>query len=142
MGKLGEKTMTYLFDQVFQDFITSIGSQKTVFPFYNIVSTDEKHFELQLALAGYKMEDVQINLEGDQLIVYSNGANDKDVRYAYKGFTTKPFMRKFVLNSDVVVNGAELQDGILRILMERVVPERSKVRTIEINKPIKTILHG
>ena len=134
--------MPYLFDQVFQDFITTIGTQKSVFPFYNIVSTDETHFELQLALAGYKMSDVQISLDGDQLIVHSNGANDKGVQYAYKGFTTKPFLRKFVLNSDVVVNGAELQDGILRILMERVVPERSKVRTIEINKPTKTILNG
>ena len=135
--------MSYIFDQVFQDFITSIGHQKNAFPFYNIVAIDDVKFELHLALAGYSMDDIQISLEGEHLHIQSQrGVNDRTVKYLCKGFATKPFARKFILNSDVIVKSADFQDGILSIKMERVMPEQTKIRTIEINKPIKTILHG
>ena len=132
--------MSYIFDQMFRDLLANTNS-RDAFPFYNVVRTSETKFEVHLALAGYKMDDIQLTVEGDNLIVKSTGINDRDVDYIHKGFTTRPFMRKFIISHDVIINGAELEDGVLRISMERQIPEKMKVKQIQINKPKTMILN-
>ncbi len=125
---------------MFRDLLANANS-RDAFPFYNVLRTGETKFEVHLALAGYKMDDIQLTVEGDNLIVKSTGINDRDVDYIHKGFTTRPFMRKFIISHDVIINGAELEDGVLRISMERQIPEKMKVKQIQINKPKTMILN-
>jgi molecular chaperone IbpA len=132
--------MSYIFDQMFRDLLANTNS-RDAFPFYNVVRTGETTFEVHLALAGYKMDDIQLTAEGDHLIVKSSGINDRTVDYIHKGFTTRPFMRKFIVSHDVIINGAELEDGVLRISMERQIPEKMKIKQIQINKPKTMILN-
>jgi molecular chaperone IbpA len=132
--------MSFIFDQMFRDLLIN-NTSREAFPFYNVVRTGEATFEVHLALAGYKMQDIQLTVEGDNLIVKSDGINDRDVDYIRKGFTTRPFLRKFIVSQDVIINGAELEDGVLRICMERQIPEKLKVKQIQINKPKTMILN-
>ena len=128
--------MSIIFDQMFRDLLANTNARDT-FPFYNVLRTGETTFEVHLALAGYKMEDIQLTVEGDELVVKSEGINDREVHYIRKGFTTRPFMRKFVVSQDVVINGADLEDGVLRISMERQIPEKMKIKHIQIGKKDK-----
>jgi HSP20 family molecular chaperone IbpA len=135
-----ELAMNYIFDQVARDMAAFTNKQS--FPHYNIVKIHESCMEIQIALAGYKMGDIKIEQQGENLSISSNGVNDKDVEYYHKGFTTKPFVRTFLLNNEVEVKGADFQGGILTIFLDRIIPEKMKVRTIPIGKQNQQILNG
>jgi len=132
-----------MFDQVYHNFFDIIGEQfkeRAAFPFYNIIKTSDTQFEVQIALSGYTMDDIKITLEGDHLIISSVGLDDNSVEYVHKGFTTKSFARSFVLNNDVVIDGANFNNGVLVISMSRMIPEQAKVKNIPINN--RTQLNG
>ena len=132
--------MNYIFDQVAREMANI--SAKQAFPHYNIVKVDDSRMEIRVALAGYKMEDIEIKQQGENLSIGSRGVNDQKVEYYHKGFTTKPFVRTFLLNNEVEVKSADFQDGILTISLDRVIPERMKVRTIPIGQQKQQILNG
>jgi len=132
--------MNYIFDQVAREMANI--SAKQAFPHYNIVKVDDTRMEIRIALAGYKMEEIEIKQQGDNLSISSQGVNDRKVEYYHKGFTTKPFVRTFLLNNEVEVKGADFQDGILTILLDRVIPEKMRVRTIPIGQQKQQILNG
>ena len=132
--------MNYIFDQVAREMANI--SAKQAFPHYNIVKVDDTSMEIRIALAGYKMEDIEIKQQGENLSIGSRGANDQKVEYYHKGFTTKPFVRTFQLNNEVEVKGADFQDGVLTIFLDRVVPEKMRIRTIPIGQQKQQILNG
>ena len=102
---------------------------------YNIQRTDDYKYEIEMALAGFDKKDLEIKFEDGCLTVKSVKDKDKgatDDYTIYKGISQRNFTRKFTLADEVVVNGAKLENGMLTIELERIVPEEKKAKTIDI----------
>lgn len=112
------------------------------YPPYNIVKTDEHSYELQLAIAGFKYEDLEITLEDGKLNIIGNKYEEDTTEYLHKGISARNFTRTFTLMDTIVVNGADISDGILTIKLENVIPEEKKPRKIEINRTEPELLNG
>jgi len=122
--------------------LSSAVQNQTNYPPYNIIKTDENSYTLELAVAGFKREDLEITLEDGSLKITGNQTQDEDSTYIHKGISTRNFVRTFTLMDTIVVNGADLNDGILNINLENVIPEEKKPRTIEINRTEPELLNG
>lgn len=110
-------------------------AESTGYPPYNIQKTEDFKYEIEMALAGFEKKDLEIIFEDGCLTVKSVKDKEKgatDDYTIYKGISQRNFTRKFTLADEVVVNGAELKNGMLRIELERIVPEEKKPRTIEV----------
>lgn len=102
------------------------------FPPVNVIKTDEYNFVIELALAGYKKDEIDITTEKNSLKVSGKKESDDDRTYLAKGIAGRRFSRQFVLSDTVVVKEADLSDGILTIKLENVIPEEQKSRKITI----------
>lgn len=104
----------------------------TGYPPYNIYKVDDTHTSIEIAVAGFGEEDLDIVVEDKQLTVKGSKKEVPDVEYAHQGLATRDFTRTFGLGEDVVVAGAELKNGLLTIALERVVPEHKLPKKIAI----------
>ena len=114
-----------------------VTSTASAFPPVNIVKTGEYTFVVELAVAGYKLDEIDITAEKNSLKVSGKKSETDDRQYLAKGIAGRHFSRQFVLSDTVVVRGAELADGILSISLENVIPEEAKPRKIAISNPVK-----
>jgi len=117
-----------------------VNNNNTAFPPVNVVRTDDYNYVVELAVAGYKEEEIEITAEKNTLTI-SGKKSEKDERnYLVKGIAGRSFSRTFVLADTVVVGDASLVDGILSVQLENVIPETQKLRKITINneKVVKT----
>ena len=114
-----------------------VTSTASAFPPVNIVKTGEYTFVVELAVAGYKLDEIDIIAEKNSLKVTGKKTETDDRQYLTKGIAGRSFSRQFVLSDTVVVRGAELTDGILSIQLENVIPEEQKPRKIAISNPVK-----
>jgi len=105
---------------------------QTAFPPVNVVKKDEYNFILELAVAGYKQDEIEITSERNSLKVTGKKAETDERIYITKGIAGRKFSRQFVLSDTIVVRDAALADGILSIELENVIPEEQKPRKIEI----------
>ena len=124
------------FDRLF-DYVTHQAESTGGYPPYNIQKTEDYKFEIQMALAGFSKKDIEIEVAEGVLTVKSmKDKHDTDStgehKSLYKGISQRNFTRKFTLADDIVVNGAELKDGMLTISLERIVPEEKKPQLITI----------
>ena len=104
------------------------------YPPYNIKKIDENKYTIEMAVAGFGKQNLDIELKEDVLtITGSHDATDAD--YIYQGIANRAFTRKFTLADTVVVKNAELVNGLLKIMLERFVPEEKKAKRIEIFDP-------
>ena len=102
------------------------------YPPFNIKKTAENEYVIEMAVAGFGKSDINIETEGDKLVVKGNAENDEaDVDTLYQGLALRPFTRMFTLNDSVEVQNAEMINGLLRITLERLIPE-SQRKTIEV----------
>jgi HSP20 family molecular chaperone IbpA len=109
-------------------------TSKTGFPFWNLVKDSETAFTLSLALAGYKVSDITVELDGSTLRIFSEGCKDKvEKEYLTRGYSIKSFDRTFTLHDSMVVKNVTMNDGILVLNLERIVPEKLKPQKIQIN---------
>jgi molecular chaperone IbpA len=104
----------------------------TAFPPVNIIKKDEYNFVIELAVAGYKQDEIEITAERNSLKVTGKKAEETERNYLVKGIAGRKFARQFVLSDTVVVRDAALADGILSIELENVIPEEQKPRKIAI----------
>jgi len=122
------------FERMFEDDFTSFSAP--TFPFYNIVKQGKNKYDIELALAGYSKDDIEVNLEDGVLTIKSKKEDTKedtkDGEILHKGIAKRYFSKAFTIADDVEVKGAELKDGLLRVSLERIVPESKKPRTIDI----------
>jgi len=122
------------FERMFDDDFTSFSAP--TFPFYNIVKQGKNKYDIELALAGYSKDDIEVNLEDGVLTIKSKKEDTKedtkDGEILHKGIAKRYFSKAFTIADDVEVKGAELKDGLLRVSLERIVPESKKPRTIDI----------
>jgi molecular chaperone IbpA len=106
----------------------------TGYPPYNIERTDENAYRIEIAVAGFKSEDLAIEVKENLLTVQGRKvANDEAKRYLHRGLAERNFERRFQLADYVVVSEANLADGLLSISLKRELPEALKPRTIQIS---------
>jgi molecular chaperone IbpA len=104
------------------------------YPPYNIKKIDDEHFVIEMAVAGFGKTELDVELkEGELTITGSHEAEEND--YIYQGIANRAFTRKFTLADTVVVKNAELVNGMLKIALERFVPEEKKPKKIDIMDP-------
>jgi len=127
-------TSTLGFDHVFAtlDNAAHILTSASSFPPVNIIKTGEYTFNVELAVAGYKRDEIEITSEKNSLKVTGKKTEKDDREYLTKGIAGRTFSRQFVLSDTVVVRDANLADGILSIELENVIPDDQKPRKIEI----------
>ena len=122
------------FDTLFEDLERihqSARSGNDNYPPHNVVKIDEEKFLIELAVAGFKESDIELELKDGILKV--KGEVDKDAReYAYKGISSRKFEKSFRLSEFVVIDGANLKNGILVVNARVEVPEERRPRKIEI----------
>jgi molecular chaperone IbpA len=124
------------FDQLFNELDrTFANSVNTGYPPYNIVKVDEDNFQIELAVAGFSMDELVITLDKDQLIIegHPNEHEDDVPSYLHKGIANRTFLRTFKIAEHVEVKDASLELGILKITLERNVPEELQPKKIAIN---------
>jgi len=102
------------------------------YPPYNVRKTDENTYVIEMAVAGFGESEIEITLDGNTLIV-NGSANQSDDNVIYRGLALRDFCQPFTLDDQVVVNNAEMINGLLKIWLERVIPESKKPKKIEIN---------
>ena len=123
------------FENIFDHFNLHLDTQRTVnYPPYNINKLDDLNWNIEMALAGFGKKDIDISTANSQLTIKSVVDKNKDetVGTIHKGISKRQFTRTFTLADDVVVNDAELKDGMLVVNLEKIVPEEKKPKTIKI----------
>ena len=125
------------FDDVFNHFESMFDYDMvnvSNYPPYNIVKTGDNKYDVELALAGFNKKDINVSVENGMLTIESkeDKSKDKDSEVIHKGISKRYFKKSFTISDDVEVKGAELKDGMLRVSMEKIIPEAKKLRTIDI----------
>ncbi len=129
------------FDDMFDQFENMLGNGamtlQSNYPPYNIRKTGKDNYAIEVALAGFSKNDVEVEFEDNLLTVKTkqfNKSEDKsmDSEIIHKGISQRQFARSFTIADDVKVSGAELKDGLLTISCERIVPEHKKKKLIQI----------
>ena len=129
------------FDDMFDQFESMLGNgnltMQSNYPPYNIRKTGKDNYSIEVALAGFNKKDVEVEFEDNLLTVRTKQVNkseekSEDGKILHKGISQRQFARSFTIADDVMVNGAELKDGLLTIDCERILPDHKKKRFIEI----------
>jgi molecular chaperone IbpA len=111
----------------------AVHESTTNYPPYNLIKESETEFRLELALAGYKKEDIEVSTEWNKLSVEAKKAETSDVgEYLHNGLAKRAFTRTWTLSDDVEVTDVNLEDGLLVIKLNRVIPDHQKRKVYEI----------
>ena len=106
-------------------------SKAQSFPFYNVVKYGNSEYGIELGLAGFNKKNVKVQYKGGVLTV-SGQVDDKEKDYIEKGLAARKFFKQFALHKDVVVNEAEMKDGVLSVKLGVNEPEEIKAQDINI----------
>ena len=126
------------FESMFNDdFFDLAPSFTTNYPPYNIVKSGDNKYDIELALAGLNKKDIDVSVQDGLLTIESrdNNAesnNDTHDELLHQGISKRYFRKTFTIANDVEIKGAELKDGLLRVSMERVIPDEKKRRVIDV----------
>ena len=126
------------FDSVFDHFESIFNdspSLHTNYPPYDIMKTDEHSYVIELAVAGFSKKDISVTVENGVLTVESDregNAESSGEEIIHRGISKRYFKKSFSISDDVEIRGAELKDGLLRISMEKIIPESRKRKEISI----------
>lgn len=113
----------------------------TSYPPYNIAKISEDRYVIELAVAGFKREEIDITLEDSKLTIQGNAKKDEDgsKTYYHRGIALRNFTRVFTLADTVVVNSADLVDGMLVVELQNIIPENKKPRKISLGGTQKVL---
>ena len=120
------------FDRYFEDLERMSNITQTNYPPYNVVKEDDEHFTVELAVAGFSKKDVSITKEKNVLVIEGK-VEDESKDFVHKGLASRAFKRSFTLADDVEISGASLKDGILKVSLERIIPDEDKPVSIKIS---------
>lgn len=104
------------------------------YPPYNVKKVDDEHYIIEMAVAGFGKHNLDIELKDDVLTISGNTETEEG-DYLHKGIANRAFTRKFTIADTVEVKNAELANGMLKIFLERFVPEEKKAKKIDIMDP-------
>jgi len=125
------------FDRLF-DLIDSYAEQSNGYPPYNIERSDETHYRITLAVAGFAEKDLDVEVRDGVLTVTGKreeSEKTENTGFLYQGIAGRAFERRFQLAEHVEVRNARLENGLLHVDLERLIPEEKKPRRITINAP-------
>ena len=127
------------FDSIFDEFdrvLESTERHNSNYPPYNIHKINENEFKIEVALAGYSKDDIELELKDSTLTVRNKKTekivNENTNGMIHKGISTRQFERAFTISEDIKVKNAELKNGLLNIDLERIIPDEKKARLISI----------
>ena len=112
--------------------LDSASTADVSYPPYNIERTGEDSYRLTMAVAGFGPDDIEITVKDGALHIAGRVAGAANGEVLYRGIAGRPFERRFVLAEHMVVDGADLTNGLLHVALKRVVPEALKPRRIAI----------
>ena len=119
-----------LFDEL-ERIHSSARSGNDNYPPHNIVKVDEEKFLIEVALAGFKEEDISVEVK-DGILKVKGEMSEDDREFVYKGISSRKFEKSFRLSEFVVIDGADFQDGILVVYARVELPEEKRPREIKI----------
>ena len=113
------------------------------YPPYNIRKVDDTHYVIEMAVAGFGQNEIDIEIDGGKLVVKGNVTSTDDAGdFLFKGIAARAFTRTFALNDQVEVKDAELFNGMLKIALERLIPEEKKPKKVPVkSRGEKTLLN-
>jgi molecular chaperone IbpA len=125
------------FERMFDDDFFGANVPSVNYPPYNIVKTGENKYNVEVALAGFSKDDINVEFADGMLTIKSKDKKesedtDADGNVIHKGISKRYFSKSFTIADDVEINGAELKDGLLKVSLERIIPESKKPKLIEI----------
>jgi molecular chaperone IbpA len=129
------KTYSIGFDRMFDTLFDESSVATTNYPPYNIVKVDDEHYAIQIAVAGFSKDDIDIESKENTLVIKTKEKKEElvdDTTYLHKGISNRAFTRSFTIADDVVVKGATYENGLLNVELERIIPEEKKPRLIKI----------
>ena len=128
------------FDSIFEEFdrmLESTERYNSNYPPYNIRKLNDNDYKIEVALAGYSKDDIELELK-DNALTIRNKIKEKVINedtngVIHKGIATRQFERSFTISEDIKVKNAELKNGLLNVDLERIIPDEKKPRFIDIN---------
>jgi len=124
------------FDRLFDMLESSgMGNGGENYPPFDLIKTGENDYRIELAVAGFKPDEIDITAQQNVLIVSGKKKEEQESKgsdYIYRGIATRSFERRFALADHIQVRGADLKDGLLAIELKREIPEAMKPKKIEI----------
>jgi molecular chaperone IbpA len=126
------------FDRLINRIDSHRPNQTNNYPPYNIVKVDEDHYAVEVAIAGFSEDELTIKVEDGQLYIEGEKAQNDDDKsqpnFIHRGISARSFRRVFTLTDTIVVSGASLDNGILTVDLENIIPDEKKPRFINIGE--------
>ena len=131
------------FDRLF-DMLenSSVGQAQENYPPFDLIKLGDNDYRIELAVAGFKPEEIDITAQQNVLVVSGRKSEESDETgsdYIYRGIANRSFERRFALADHIQVRGADLKDGLLAIELKREIPEAMKPRKIDIGSSSKRV---
>ena len=125
----------------FENFIRDVESllndkPVTTFPPHNIIKTDEHKYIVELAVAGFSRDEIDIEVQENTLTIKGEKVDKTELNYLHRGIGTRSFTKSIAISDTIAVKGAEYKDGILRIGLENIIPEHRKPRKVAIGEEL------
>lgn len=128
------------FDSLFRTLDSMTDSTQDNYPPYNIVKNDN-YYKIEVSVSGFSEEELSVVHENYVLTISgSKDSKDEEYEYLHKGIASRDFVKKFTLSKDLVVVDATINDGLLVVTLELVVPEEKKPRVIDIKSSPKLLV--
>ena len=128
------------FDNIFNELERLVDgttpTRNTSFPPHNIIKLDDNKYVVEMAVAGFGQDEVDVEIQDGILIVKGEKKDQAEVDYLYRGIATRSFTKSIRLNDSIEVRGAQFKDGILKIALENIIPEHKKPRKVEFSKEL------
>lgn len=124
------------FDRMFDTFETRFANQASNnYPPHNVVKTGEDTYSIEVAVAGFSMEEIEVELDNNDLSIKGQSKREEDAsrEYIHRGLARRDFEKRFTLVDHIEVEGASIKDGILVVDLKRIVPDALKPRKIAIS---------
>tara|TARA_R110000868_G_scaffold2476_5_gene18102 strand:+ start:536 stop:982 length:447 start_codon:yes stop_codon:yes gene_type:complete len=125
-------------DSLLSDMKTITRNAENHYPPHNLKKISETQYKIELAVAGFKQDELAISVEDRTLTIWGGSDKDQDeetFEYIHRGISNKKFKKMFRLSDYVEVSDADIIDGILVITLDVIIPEELKPKTIPIGKP-------
>jgi molecular chaperone IbpA len=128
------------FDNIVSKLNSTVSNTTGNFPPYNIIKHDDITYTIELAVAGYTREEIDIVLEDGTLTVQGVPQSKESLDYIHRGIAARTFKRVFTLADTIEVTGADMSNGMLLITLTNLIPDAKKPRKIEISSNPKEFL--
>ena len=126
------KNMTVGFDNIFDQLSTLSDFDIPNYPPYNIKKIDKENYQLEMALAGFTKDEIDVEVKENTLTISARTSDKEEDSFVHQGIARRAFKRRWTLAEHLEVDDAKLKDGILIVEMKLNLPEEKKPKTIKI----------